>query len=98
MEMANKKNISVSLAITAIIQLSLYVPDTADSWGTLFNAAYKGRIALIDDPWELMVAPYKYLGYSINTSDESEPEQGSTFFFMISTSNAYPHFARKKEG
>ena len=55
-----------------IVVNTKYVPETDDSWGILFDVTYDGRIAMLDDPWEAMVAASKYLGNSINTSDESE--------------------------
>ena len=46
------------------------------SWGVIFdpalNADYAGRISLLDDERETMGAALKYLGYSLNTTDEAQ--------------------------
>jgi spermidine/putrescine-binding protein len=46
------------------------------SWGVIFdpavNAEYAGQISLLDDERETMGAALKYLGYSLNTTDETQ--------------------------
>ena len=36
---------------------------------------YAGRISLLNDPRETLGAALKYLGYSLNTTDEDELEE-----------------------
>ena len=49
------------------------------SWGLVFDPAmadaYAGRISLLNDPRETMGAALKYLGYSLNTTDEGELDE-----------------------
>ena len=49
------------------------------SWGLIFDPAiadaYAGRISLLNDPRETMGAALKYLGYSLNTTDEGELDE-----------------------
>jgi len=47
-----------------------------DSWAYLFDPAlasqYAGKISMLNDPREAFGAALKYLGYSLNTTDEGE--------------------------
>ncbi len=53
--------------------------DFPRSWGLVFDPAiadqYAGRISLLNDPRETLGAALKYLGYSLNTTDEGELEE-----------------------
>lgn len=42
------------------------------SWGIFGRQSLKGRMTMLNDPREAIGAALKYLGYSINTKDESE--------------------------
>ncbi len=46
-----------------------------DTWGLLFEPKYleklKGRVTVLDSPRELMAAALRYLGYSVNDTDEA---------------------------
>ena len=50
--------------------------DAPRSWGLVFDpeisAAYSGQITLLNDPRETLGAALKYLGYSLNTTDETQ--------------------------
>jgi spermidine/putrescine-binding protein len=50
--------------------------DLPHTWGLIFDpelaAEYSGRISMLDDARETMGAALKYLGYSLNTTDEDE--------------------------
>lgn len=50
--------------------------DAPRSWGLVFDpeisAAYGGQITLLNDPRETLGAALKYLGYSLNTTDETQ--------------------------
>lgn len=50
--------------------------DAPRSWGLIFDpeisAAYGGQITLLNDPRETLGAALKYLGYSLNTTDEAQ--------------------------
>ena len=48
------------------------VKDFKKSWGLLFDEKYKGRISMLDEIRYGMVPALKYLGYSINTTNETE--------------------------
>jgi len=40
-----------------------------DSWGALWDARYKGRILMLDDPRETLGAALKWKGHSMNATD-----------------------------
>ncbi len=47
--------------------------ETPDSWGLLFDSdKYSGRIALLADARSVMGLALKYLGFSMNTTDQAE--------------------------
>lgn len=50
--------------------------DFPRSWGLIFDPAisdqYSGQITLLNDPREVLGAALKYLGYSVNTTDDGE--------------------------
>ncbi len=52
------------------------------SWGVIFNATPNdpvyGRFTILDDPREAFSVALIYLGYSVNTTNESELEQAKT--------------------
>ena len=51
------------------------------SWSLIFDPKvadkYKGRISLLDDPRETMGAALKYLGYSLNETDEAKLQEAA---------------------
>jgi spermidine/putrescine transport system substrate-binding protein len=53
--------------------------DFPRSWALVFDPAiadeFSGQISLLDDPRETLGAALKYLGYSLNTTDEDELSQ-----------------------
>lgn len=53
--------------------------DVEASWALIFDEAtaseYSGRITMLDDARESMGAALKYLGYSLNTTDEAELQE-----------------------
>ncbi|MFZ5918391.1 MAG: polyamine ABC transporter substrate-binding protein [Chloroflexota bacterium] len=53
--------------------------EAPDSWGYLFDpemaGPYAGKISMLNDPRESIGAALKYLGYSLNTTDENQLEE-----------------------
>lgn len=48
------------------------VDGNVDSWGVLFDGSYKNDIIMQNSQRDTFMVALKYLGYSLNTSDESE--------------------------
>ena len=55
--------------------------DFPRTWGLVFDPAiadqYSGSISLLNDPRETLGAALKYLGYSLNTTDEGELQEAT---------------------
>jgi spermidine/putrescine transport system substrate-binding protein len=53
--------------------------DFPQSWALVFDPAvadqYAGKISLLNDPREVLGAALKYLGYSLNTTDEAQLDE-----------------------
>jgi spermidine/putrescine transport system substrate-binding protein len=55
-----------------IIYNSKYITDEITSWGAMFDEKYAGQILMFDNPRDAFGIALKYLGYSLNTTDETE--------------------------
>lgn len=55
-----------------IIYNTSMISDPVDSWGALFDPAYSGQIAMIDNSRDALAIALLYLGYSVNTTDEAQ--------------------------
>ncbi len=65
------------------------VGDVPETWGLIFDPAladqFGGQITLLNDPRETMGAALKYLGYSLNTTSESELEEAKALVAEATT-------------
>jgi spermidine/putrescine transport system substrate-binding protein len=61
-----------AMSITGLAYLGNRVGDVEESWAVLDRADLKGRITMLDDMRETIGAALKYLGYSLNTTNEAE--------------------------
>ncbi len=57
---------------TGIGYLSDKITDLEESWGIFDRADLKGRMSLMNDMRETLGAALKFLGYSLNTTDETQ--------------------------
>ncbi len=46
-----------------------------DSWSVLFDEQYKGQVLMLDSQRDTLMVALKYLGYSMNTRNESELDE-----------------------
>lgn len=60
------------LGSTGLGVLTSKVPDFNGSWSMFANAAYKGRMTMLNDYREAIGAALKASGYSLNTTNEAE--------------------------
>ncbi|MDR1589353.1 MAG: ABC transporter substrate-binding protein [Oscillospiraceae bacterium] len=60
-----------------IIYNTAMVEEELTSWGALFDGKYSGNILMIDNPRDAFGIALKYLGYSLNTTDEGEIREAS---------------------
>lgn len=68
----NKYSVPYTFGTLGILYNTALIEDEIDSWEALWNEAYKGNILMYNSPRDLFVAPLEILGYSINTTDETE--------------------------
>lgn len=52
-----------------------YIPATADTWALLWEPAYRGRIAMLNEPQEVLGAALLTLGHPLNSRDSQHLEQ-----------------------
>jgi len=55
-----------------IIYNSAEITDEITSWASMFDPAYAGSIIMFDNPRDAFGIATKYLGYSLNTTNEAE--------------------------
>ena len=66
-----KYSIPYLFGTTGMVVNTKYIKDDTDSWQVLFDKRYKGKIAMLNNSFEVMSAASKLLGHSINdTSTE----------------------------
>ena len=66
---------------TGIVVNRSFIKDKEDSWPLLWNSKYKGKIAMLNNPDEVIGAALKYLGYSVNTNDPSKLDKARQKLF-----------------
>jgi spermidine/putrescine-binding protein len=75
----NKYSVPYQWGTTGIGYNADLFEDPPDSWAYLFDpemaAPYAGRMSMLNDSRESIGAALKYLGYSINSTDEQELEE-----------------------
>jgi spermidine/putrescine-binding protein len=75
----NKYSVPYQWGTTGIGYNTDLFEEAPDSWAYLFDPAvasqYAGRISMLNDSREVLGAALKYLGYSVNSTNEQELEQ-----------------------
>jgi spermidine/putrescine transport system substrate-binding protein len=66
-----KYSIPYLFGTTGMVVNTKYIKENTDSWQVLYDKRYKGKIAMLNNSFEVMAVASKTLGYSINdTSNE----------------------------
>lgn len=70
---------------TGITVRQKYVKDDVSSWKKFFEVApkYSGKIVVVDSPGDVMTAPLKALGYSLNSLDPTELEEARKLLMSL---------------
>ena len=68
----NRYSVAYMTGTVGLIYNSEMVSGPVNSWSTLFDESYTGQILVFDNPRDAFGIALKYLGYSLNTVDESE--------------------------
>ena len=67
----NQYSIPYTFGTAGIAYDSAIVSPAPDSWAVLWNQQYKNRFSMLDDQRETLGAALKFLGYSLNTTDQA---------------------------
>jgi spermidine/putrescine transport system substrate-binding protein len=70
----NRYHIPKDWGTTGIALRTKVVTDEVNTWKQFFEVApkYSGRIVIVESPGDVMTAPLKALGYSLNSTDPTE--------------------------
>lgn len=68
----HKHSVPYLWGTTGLVVNRTFVKNKADSWSILWNPRYKGKIAMLNSPEEVVGAALKMLGHSLNTKDPSQ--------------------------
>ena len=65
-----------------IIYNTTKVEGTVDSWGALFDEANKGQVLMFNNSRDAIGLALKYLGYSLNTTNEAEIQEATNLLIQ----------------
>lgn len=68
----NEYSVPYTWGTVGIIYNTAMIDDEITSWSALFNSKYEGQILMFDNPRDSFGIALKYLGHSMNTTDEAE--------------------------
>lgn len=71
----NQYSVPYMWGTVGLIYNSTVIDEELISWGAMFNEQYKDQIVMIDNSRDAMAIALQYLGYHINTTDESELQE-----------------------
>lgn len=71
----NKHSIPYLWGTTGIVINKKFIKERDNSWKVFWNPDYKGKIAMLNNPDEVIGAALKMLGYSINSYESSRLEK-----------------------
>ena len=68
----NEYSVAYMACTVGLIWNTTMITEDITSWGALFDERYAGQILMFDNSRDAMGIALKYLGYSVNTTDEGE--------------------------
>ena len=71
----NEYSVPYMWGTVGIIYNTKMITDKIDSWGALFDKKYAGQVLMINNSRDAIGVALKYLGYSYNTTDQSQIKQ-----------------------
>lgn len=71
----NKYSVPYCWGTVGILYNTTMVDEEIDSWSVIFDEKYKDEILMIDSVRDAMGIALKYLGYSLNSTNEAELEE-----------------------
>ena len=88
----NKYTVPYSWGTVGIIYNTKMVDEPITSWGAMFDETYAGQVLMINNSRDALAAALLYLGYSINTTDESQLEEAFALLKQAKDSGVYQAF------
>ena len=88
----NKYTVPYTWGALGIIYNTAMVSEPITSWSAMFDPQYAGQVLMINNSRDALAAALLYLGYSINTTDESQLEEAFALLKQAKDSGVYQAF------
>ena len=88
----NRYTVPYTWGTLGIIYNTTMVSQPITSWSTMFDPQYAGQVLMINNSRDALAAALLYLGYSINTTDESQLEEAFALLKQAKDSGVYQAF------
>ena len=88
----NKYSVPYTWGTLGIIYNPTMISDEIDSWEALFDMRYEGMASMIGNPRDAIATALMYLGYSINTTDESQIREAYDLIAVSKAAGVYQGF------
>ncbi len=81
----NKYSVPYSWGTVGILYNKTMVDEPIDSWSAIFDPKYKDNILMMNSVRDAFGVTLKYLGYSLNSTDEAEIEEAKNLLIQQSS-------------
>ena len=88
----NKYTVPYTWGTVGIIYNTTMVDEPITSWGAMFDEKYAGQVLMINNSRDALMAALCYLGYDINTTDESQLEEAFQLIYDAKNKGVYQAF------
>ena len=88
----NKYTVPYTWGTLGIIYNTTMVSQPITSWSAMFDPQYAGQVLMINNSRDALAAALLYLGYSINTTDESQLEEAFALLKQAKDNGVYQAF------
>ena len=88
----NRYTVPYTWGTLGIIYNTTMVSQPITSWSAMFDPQYAGQVLMINNSRDALAAALLYLGYSINTTDESQLEEAFALLKQAKDNGVYQAF------
>lgn len=88
----NRYTVPYTWGTLGIIYNTTMVSQPITSWSAMFDTQYAGQVLMINNSRDALAAALLYLGYSINTTDESQLEEAFALLKQAKDNGVYQAF------
>ena len=88
----NKYTVPYTWGTVGIIYNTAMVDEPITSWSAMFDEKYAGQVLMINNSRDALMAALCYLGYDINTTDESQLEEAFQLIYDAKNKGVYQAF------